>query len=303
MSRLEFRAMGCQMSAVLDDDRHAAHLKQVPLWFEAWEQCLSRFRADSELNQLNRRAGQWVHISPTLWAVIGHALKGAHWSDGLVSPTLLNAMEAIGYDRSFEAVAVTNDDRSITPMPDGQWRSIERHASARSIRLPIGVGIDLGGVAKGWAADRAARRLSTHGPALIDAGGDIALSGPLANGQPWPIAVADPLQPDRQLALLMINEGGIATSGRDYRRWQRNGVWQHHIVDPRTGLPAQTDVLSATVVAPTTYHAEVAAKVVLISGSEAGLNWIEAQPNFAALVVLDDGRALLSACMNAYLWR
>ncbi len=291
------------MSAVIDSERHAVQLKQVPIWFEAWEQCLSRFRADSELNQLNRRAGQWVRISPVLWAVIGHALKAARWSDGLVSPTLLNAMEAIGYDRSFEAVAAANDDRSITPMPDGQWRSIERHANTRSIRLPFDVRIDLGGVAKGWAADRAAHRLSVPGPALIDAGGDIALSGPLANGQPWPIAVADPFEPDRQLVLLMINEGGIATSGRDYRRWQRNGVWQHHIVDPRTGLPAQTDVLSATVIAPTTYHAEVAAKVVLISGSEAGLSWIEAQPDFAALVVLDDGRVLLSTRMNDYLWR
>jgi len=129
------------------------------------------------------------------------------------------------------------------------------------------------------------------------------LSGPQANGQPWPIGVSDPLHPDRQLELLMVPRGGIATSGRDYRRWKRNGVWQHHIIDPRTGLPAQTDVLSATVIASSAYQAEVAAKVVLISGSETGLKWIEARPDFAALIVLEDSRVLYSSRMAERLWR
>jgi thiamine biosynthesis lipoprotein len=304
MLQLEFRAMGCRMSVVLDaDERHASQLNQVPAWFEEWEQHLSRFRADSELNQLNRRAGHWLRTSSMLWEVIQLALEAAQWSDGLVSPTLLNALEAAGYDRSFDAIEAVNNGRSIAPMPDGQWRSIKRRTLMRSIQLPINARLDLGGVAKGWAADRAAQRLSLHGPTLVDAGGDIALSGPQANGQPWPIGVSDPLHPDRQLELLMVPRGGIATSGRDYRRWKRNGVWQHHIIDPRTGLPAQTDVLSATVIALSAYQAEVAAKVVLISGSETGLKWIEARPDFAALIVLEDSRVLYSSRMAEFLWR
>lgn len=302
MAQIEFRAMGCHMLAMVDATEPPTRLTQVPHWFEAWEQILSRFRPDSELNQLNNRTGQWARVSPILWEVIQHALKAAQWSDGLVSPTLLNAMEAIGYDRSFEALQPV-DERLITPQPDGQWGALKRQSATRSIQLPPNVRLDLGGVAKGWAADRAARQLAVSGPALIDAGGDIALSGPKTDGQSWPIGVSDPFQPDRQLALLMIPNGGVATSGRDYRHWQRGGQTMHHIVDPRTGLPAQTDVMSATVIAPSAYRAEVAAKIVLISGSEAGLAWLEDQSDLAALIVLDDGRVLQSSRLSDYLWR
>ncbi len=304
MQQIEFRAMGSHMSAALDvDAQRATKLNQVSAWFEDWEQHLSRFRSDSELNELNRHAGQWMRVSSILWEVTQFAIKAARWSDGLVSPTLLNAIEAAGYDRSFDAMTPIDETRSLTLAPDGQWRSIERHASNRSLKLPLNARLDFGGVAKGWAADRAARRLSVYGPTLVNAGGDIALSGPMADGQPWPIGVINPFEPDQQLDLVLVPQGGIATSGRDYRRWKRNGVWQHHIIDPRTGLPAQTDVLSATVVAPSTYEAEVAAKIVLISGSEQGLDWIEAHTAFAALIVLEDGHVLHSSRMEAYLWR
>lgn len=135
--------------------------------------------------------------------------------------------------------------------------------------------LDLGGIAKGWAADIAAQRLAKAGPALIDAGGDIAVSGPMADGSPWPIAIANPFAPEDSLGLLLLVRGAVATSGRDYRRWTRGGVEQHHIIDPRTGQPAQTDVLSATIVAPDGPAAEMAAKVALILGSQAGLAWLD----------------------------
>ncbi len=300
MPRLDFRAMGCQMTAVLDADRHVNALRDVPAWFEAWEQTLSRFRADSELSQLNRRTGQWMRISPVLWEVIQLALKAAQWTAGLITPTILNALEAAGYDRTFDQIAA--DDRPFTPQPDGQWRSIQRRSTTRSIYLPPNARLDLGGVAKGWAADRAARKLGVHAPALIDAGGDIAISGPRAAGSPWPIGISDPFHPDRHFETLKVERGGIATSGRDYRRWQKNGVWQHHLIDPRTGRPAQTDVLSVTVIAPSTCEAEIAAKVVLLSGSEAGLQWLEAIREYAAVIMREDGRAVYSSQMGNYLW-
>jgi thiamine biosynthesis lipoprotein len=300
MQRLDFRAMGCQMRALLDSDRRAASLDTVPTWFEGWEQALSRFRADSELSQLNQRTGQWVRVSATLWDVIHLSLVAARWTDGLFSPTMLNALEAAGYDRTFAEIAV--DDRLVVPQPDGQWRAIQRQSLKRSICLPRDARLDLGGVAKGWAADRAAKKLGVHGPALIDAGGDIAISGPQADGSPWPIGIRNPLQPDQHFETLKIAQGGVATSGRDYRRWQKGGLWQHHIIDPRTGLPAQTDVLSATVIAPSTFEAEVAAKVILLSGSEAGLDWLEEQENYAAVIVREDGQAVYSAQLSNYLW-
>jgi FAD:protein FMN transferase len=300
MQRLEFRAMGCQMVAALDANKRAAPLEAVPAWFEAWEQTFSRFRADSELSRLNQHAGQWVRVSTSLWEVTHLALGAARRTDGLFSPTILNALEAAGYDRTFDEI--TASAQPAAAQPDGQWRSIQRQSLKRAIYLPPRARLDLGGIVKGWAADRAAKKLGVSGPALIDAGGDIAVSGPRADGSPWSIGILDPFQADRSFETLKISQGGVATSGRDYRRWLRAGKWQHHLIDPRTGLPAQTDVLSVTVIAPTTFEAEIAAKVIAVSGSEQGLAWLEELPGYAAIIVREDGQAVYSAQMNCYLW-
>lgn len=334
LARIDFRAMGCEMGAGLDSEHGEARarLAEVPRWFAAWEGCLSRFREHSELSRLNRSGGSSMRVSRTLWWVTQAALRAAQQSDGLVSPTLLGALESAGYDRTFEDIGDrerlaerpdltpsprvgegrgggragergrTADERTTPTGADGDWRAIRCEAKGRTIWLPAGTRLDLGGIAKGWAADRAARRLGAFGPALVNAGGDIAVSAPPTGERGWPIGVADPAAADRPLALLCVPCGGVATSGRDYRRWQYNGRRWHHLLDPRSGLPAETDVLSATVVAPSAEQAEVAAKVALILGSEAGLIWLEERPQLAGLLVREDGRVALSRRLHDYLW-
>lgn len=305
MQRLSFRAMGCQMLAVLDTDDASAQetLTQVPVWFAEWEASLSRFRDDSELCTLNRADGQPMRVSETLWQVLDAATRAACTSDGLVVPTLLSAVKAAGYDRSFESLATSAASANTMVLePIADWRAIERAAGTRTVRLPRGMQLDFGGVAKGWAADQTVRRLSAVAPALVDAGGDIAISDVMASGDAWPIAIVDPFNADADLDLLMVNRGGVATSGRDYRRWQRDGRWLHHIIDPRTGAPAETDVLTATVVAPTTAEAEVAAKAALILGSQPGLQWIEARSELAGWLVLENGQVVRSRRLDEYAW-
>lgn len=296
MQRHTFYAMGCQMLGVIDAPSQAAanRLATLPGWFAEWERRLSRFRPTSEVARLNR-AGRPLRVSPALWQVLLAARAAARQSDGLVHPALLTALEAAGYDRSFSALAPGAAQPAPAP-PD--WRAIRLDRRTRTVALPAGVRLDLGGVAKGWAAAQAVRRLSAAGPALVDAGGDIAVSGPMANGAPWPIAIDSPLDPGHPLGLLRLARGGVATSGRDYRRWRQGERWQHHIIDPRTGHPAATDVLAATVVAPDCMAAEVAAKVALILGSAAGLSWIEARPQLAGLLVLEDGQVVYSHRMR-----
>jgi thiamine biosynthesis lipoprotein len=244
-------------------------------------------------------------VSPALWEVIGVALGAARQSDGLVRPNMLGALEAAGYDRSFDAIAAgraAGESRAPAQhAPAADWRGIGLDRRNRTVTLPAGMRLDLGGVAKGWAAGQAAQRLAAAGPALVDAGGDIAVSGPMRDGAPWPIAIANPLAPEQSLGLLLLDQGAVATSGRDYRRWRRGGAEQHHIIDPRTSRPAQTDVLAATIVAPDGPAAEVAAKVALILGSSAGRAWLDARPALAGLLVLDDGRAVYSRRMRRYL--
>ena len=302
MQEEQFRAMGCQMLAVVDGDNTeaAALLATVPHWFEAWEQQLSRFRTDSDLSRLNQAAGRPVVVPPALWEVLKVALDAARQSEGLVQPTILAALEAAGYDRSFDQLAPALAGAPL-PIHAGDWRTITLDRRTHTVTLPASVRLDLGGVAKGWAADQAAQRLAAAGPALVDAGGDISVSGPMADGSPWPIAIANPFAPEESLGLVLLPGGAVATSGRDYRRWTRGGVEQHHIIDPRSGRPAQTDVLSATIVAPNGPTAEMAAKVALILGSRAGLAWLDARPTLAGLLVLEDGRILRSRRMDVYL--
>lgn len=287
--------MNSQMLACLDDDgqRAARRLAEVPGWFECWEQRLSRFRTDSELNHINQRGQDAVVVS----AVMGNVLRAARLSQresgGLVDPLVLPALEATGYDRSFEQMVVGDGRTDANDTPALRTTvQVYRVSHAGLLELPAGARLDLGGVAKGWAADRSAHRLGKLAPALVDAGGDIAVSGPQADGSPWPVGVNDPHAPDQSLDLVLLSRGGVATSGRDYRRWLQGGVAQHHIIDPRTGQPARTDVLTATVIGPSARAAEAAAKTALIYGSWHGLAWLEQRPHLAGLLVLEEGDVL-----------
>jgi thiamine biosynthesis lipoprotein len=302
LHRLEFHAMGCEMLTVVDSESMPALLAKVPEWFEEWEQTLSRFRYDSELTRLNQFHEGSVHVSETLWDVFQAARKAEQMTNGLVTPTLLDAIIEAGYDRPFDVLphlATSASDPVLTVSTS--LTAINVDNSARTIALPFGMGLDFGGVAKGWSAHQAMKRLQPECPALIDAGGDIAISGPRKDGNPWQIGVTDPFHRGQEIETLYLNECGVATSGKDHRRWTRNGILQHHIIDPLTGQPAETDLLTVTVVAPDVMQAEAGAKAAFILGSRAGLEWIETRPEFAALFILDNGQMFYSRKMEDYL--
>jgi len=302
LHRHEFHAMGCEMLVAVDRETAPSLLSQVPKWFEEWEQVLSRFRYDSELTRLNQTHAQPVCVSETLWEVFQAARRSEQMTDGLVTPTLLDAIIEAGYDRPFDVLP-----HLAAPAPDSVWTAprslggIIVNDLARTLFLPSGMGLDFGGVAKGWAAHQAMKRLQAEGPALIDAGGDIAISGPRADGNPWQVGIADPFDPGEEIETLHLNASGVATSGKDRRRWTRDGFFQHHIIDPSTGHPAETDLLTVTVVAADVMEAEAAAKAAFILGSRAGLEWIEAHPNLAGFFILENGQSLYSRNTGKYL--
>ncbi|MFM8321222.1 MAG: FAD:protein FMN transferase [Chloroflexota bacterium] len=331
MQQVEFRSMGCKIAATVDDDGPTAArlLGELPGWFAAWEVSLSRFQSDSELNRLNRSAGRPFPLSPVLEEVLYAALQAEEQSSGLVTPAVLDALETAGYDRTFSALpgAAPLAGRLVDPMarwlapvealqPGGMGlfpglplpaARLQLDPLEHTARLQPGLRLDLGGIAKGWAAQRAAELLNRAGPALVEAGGDLAASGPKRPrpGRPaedWYIRIENPFDAAQDLGLLCLACGGVATSGRDYRRWQQAGRLQHHLIDPRTGQPAVTDVLTASVIAPDTARAEMAAKTALILGSDAGMAWLDAHPDLAGLLVLEDGRVLRSCAWSRYTW-
>jgi thiamine biosynthesis lipoprotein len=298
--------MGCQMSASIVSDLQEAQelLSQVPTWFEGWEARLSRFRPESELNQLNKVQDEWLRVSDVLFENLRASQWAAQYSQGLFDPTMLVAIEALGYDRDFDLLMNHKTENSIgVSAPAFGFPLVKLDPARKRVRLPLGVAIDLGGISKAWAAEQAAQRLGRLAPALVDAGGDIALSGPRMQDQSWPIAVASPFFPEEDLGWLWVKEGVVATSGRDYRRWQAQGEWHHHLLDPRTGFPAETDVIAATVVGDHSWQAEAGAKAALILGAEQGLAWLNQKPEVEGLLVRETGNVVESEGMAKYEWQ
>ncbi|MGE5249165.1 MAG: FAD:protein FMN transferase, partial [Bacteroidota bacterium] len=270
---------------------------------EAWEQALSRFRSDSELCQLNCQPGLPIAVSQVLWDVFAAASQAEVETRGLVNPLIADSLVSAGYDRSFDLLRTAGGSEApiATLLAVPALSDVVSNPIERTLQVPGGARLDFGGVAKGWAAQMAMLSLAAYGPALFSAGGDLAVSGPRADGKPWTIGVDDPFRPGDFIEHIYLERGGVATSGKDHRRWMRGGTQQHHIIDPRTGLPAETDVLTATVIAPDAMLAEAFAKAVVISGSEAGLAWLDSDERLAGLLILDNGQRLNSRNMDLYL--
>ena len=219
---------------------------------------------------------------------------------------MLDALEAAGYDRSFELLDKTNSSRlgASFSFDKPKPRSLDEIAldpDEHKVLLPEGLRLDLGGSAKGWAAHQAARRLAEYAPALVSAGGDIAITPRSGQAQNWQIGIKDPFHAEAEIARISLRAGGVATSGTDHRHWEQGGEWRTHIIDPRSSAPVESDVLSATVIAPNLMEAEMAAKTCLILGSEQGAQWLNTRSGNAGLFVLQNGIIALSNNMENYM--
>ena len=292
MRREEFRAMGTTISLLLPENQAELGLQLVRTLFTEWEQTLSRFIPDSELSQLNEHAGTATAVSDLLYSVLATALTAAQATQGVYDPALLDQLVRVGYDRTFDdlqsvqAVRTPSFDPIIPGEPGGRWRGIKVDPIRRRVTLPAGIKLDFGGIAKGMAVDAALEQLRQNGIslALVNAGGDLAVLGlPPAAGQ-WPIAVPG----QEQMWTIPLHSGAVATSGIAHRHWWQGNTLRHHLIDPRTGLPAESDLWSVSVVADRCEQAEVAAKVAFILGSRQGAEFLR-NHHIPGILVHEDG--------------
>lgn len=285
MRRHEFRAMGTTVKLFLAEtatpDGRAA-LERGEAEFERLEALLSRFRPESELSRLNARGR--IEASDELLEVVELALAARRQSEGRFDPTVHDALVAAGYDRTFDEVAPEGRSTAGRPQVGGV---VTVNRPARTIELEPGVRLDLGGIGKGYAADRVASFLSAFGPCLVDAGGDIATRGrPAPHG--WLVGVETG---DETITLSL--QGALATSGRDRRRWRRNGEERHHLIDPSTGSPATSDLLRVTALAETATEAEVVAKTLFLAGEKPAQREADAK-GIPCVLVTDDNRTVFA---------
>ena len=200
-----FRAMGTDVSLTGPDDPSFTQAAEaVEAVFAREEHRFSRFREDSELSRVNQAAGRWTSVSAPFEALIGIALTQAERTDGLFDPTVLHAMVAAGYDRDFDEVLAGARGALHPPQPCGRWHEIVMRPG--EILLPAGVGLDLGGIAKGWTSDLAAEAAVREGLpwSLVSAGGDMRIVG---QAPPIDVRIEDPGAPSETAATLRLGSG------------------------------------------------------------------------------------------------
>lgn len=238
----------------------------------------TRFLRDSELSQLNANQGRYTPVSPEMFAMLEAALWAYDESEGLVNVAVLPALMAAGYDRSFSLGL--NQPASVTPVQPAPLPDVLRlDAPTRSVAVAPGVALDLGGIAKGFLAEQLIDELGDN--AVCNLGGDLRVRGSGPQGDGWHIGLCD-------RSVVALTEGGIATSGVTRRRW---GQGMHHLIDPRTGLPARTDLLEVSVVTDCALRGEVYAKCAVLLGALSGAAFLDARGVHYAVVPADAVRA------------
>lgn len=294
LERQEFRAMGtaCAVAVYATHAERSHALRALAAARAETEECervLTRFNARSDLSRLNNADGGWLDVDSRLLAVLEAALRARRETGGRFDPTVLPALVAAGYDRTFD---------ELEPRPAGRaegWRAgagIFLDADNCRARLDAGAAVDVGGIGKGFSAERALTAMRRAWPeltgALVDLGGDIAFYGIPADASSWRIAVADPRVPGQVLTTLRIRDEGVATSGRDRRRFGPERSL-HHLIDPATGAPADSGPLAVTVVARNATEAETHATVLAISTLEEARMHVETSAALSALYVPHEG--------------
>jgi thiamine biosynthesis lipoprotein len=286
------RALGTDVAVVVTrPQRLAAAREAVDGVLGGIDRTCSRFRDDSELSVLNAAAGSERTVSPLLAMAIGQGLRAAQLTDGDVDPTVGTAMRLIGYDVDFASVASSDEPLVLTVQPIPGWRSVRFSERTRSVFVPRGVELDLGATAKALAADLAAAAALEalgEGGVLVSLGGDIALAGGAPAGG-WSIQVSDdstaPI--DSGAERISLSTGAVASSSTRTRSWRRGEARLHHIIDPRTGAPADSVWRLVTVVAATCVDANTAATASIVR-SAAAVRWLESLRLPSRLVDNDD---------------
>lgn len=274
---------------VTDPDRLATARELLESDIAALDLACSRFRPDSELVAVGHAARGapgpvTVAVSPLLAEAVDVSLRAARLTDGDVDPTVGGALAALGYDRDFRELPGpgTAPRAADVPGPGGVgvrlipgWRSVAVDVAAGQLTVPAGIQLDLGATVKGWAADRSAARLAERlgCGVLVSLGGDTAVAGPAPEGG-WQVRVQDrtglPSEPaDGPSQVVAIRDGGLATSSTAARRWRHGGDVLHHILDPRTGLPAAPVWRTVSVAAASCADANTAATAAIIRGAGA----------------------------------
>jgi FAD:protein FMN transferase len=285
---------------VTDPDALETAYRLLSAELSAVDKACSRFRSDSELWRVNHARGRRVTVSPLFADALEVALAAAAVTDGDVDPTCGQSLIRLGYDRDFALARRRSGRLRRPPVSAGGWRRVALDLDRQEVTVPAGVMLDLGATAKALAADRAAAAIeaAVGGGVLVNLGGDIRVAGdPPADG--WRVGIADDVGFDDSTASLeprqvvVIHDGGLATSSTTVRAWRRDGVDLHHIIVPATGRPAEGCWRTVSVAAANCVGANIASTAAIVRGERA-VAWLD-KLGLPARLVRHDGSTVTVA--------
>ncbi len=305
ISSIEFRAMNTSVILAAEGDGAIPGMYAAKMFIDNCEQRFSRFLPASEVTELNRYAGSWLRVSDELMDMLQLSMKYHKATKGIFDPSILPDLKLAGYDRSMDEIRT----HGVHNLPEDSIRrlrpafdEISLDLDNRRVRLPRGLELELGGIAKGWIVEKAAQLLHKYVEACgVSAGGDILFIGHPRDGMDWDVSLEDPRSPTELLTELHIPAGAIATSSIMKRTWNQGQKVRHHLIDPRTGEPARTDWLSVSVICPSVIEADVFAKVILIAG-EKDCSGLVAAKQVAYIAVDSNGNLSGSANYKDYIY-
>lgn len=271
LEEIKFRALGSRCRIVTQGAAGAAAAGRELV--QELDALWTRFDSGSEIARLNEHPGQLVFVSARTVDLIARAEQARSWSQHRFNPLMLHHLSELGYDRTWDLGPNASAGGSLCVAPVSH-QPIEVFASLSAVQLPAGTQFDPGGIGKGLIADLVAEDLLSRGATcvMVELGGDVRVEGTPWYADQWAVEIAAPQLRDRVAGTMTVERGAIATSSILSRHWNADDGPRHHILDPRTGRPADTDLLTVTITADQTWRAEVAAKAILILGSEGAVD-------------------------------
>lgn len=291
------------LTAILPEGRQNL-LSQAEAAIKDFESRFSRFLSDNELASFNNSTGGVETPVSEMMAEMLNLTKRLHQeTSGIFDPTIINSLESVGYNKSFTEIkpenepATTPDLEHIKTIFASRPKLSALEIKDKKVVKPDGLRVDFGGIGKGFIIDYLSGHLFKEvSDFWISAGGDLLVKGSAQDRAGWRIGVQNPYQPDKEVFSLNTagRTLGIATSGIFRRQGANGGFKWHHLIDPRSGLPVENDIMAVTAIAASAAEADVFAKTVLLLGAEKGLEFIEDRPGTACLIFFKGGGTVFS---------
>ena len=294
-------AMDTVMNLTVYGENAAAALESAEKELHTLDEAvLSRTAEGSELYALNTSNGETVECGADdiLPALIETALTISDATEGAFDPTLAPVLDAWGFTKDERHVPSADELKELLSHTGCGKVALEKTADGWTVTLLDGAQLDLGGIAKGYAADLLRTQLEKEGvtSATLDLGGDVFVMGRKTDGSDWRIAVKDPADTESYLGVVSAADKFIVTSGVYERYFEENGVRYHHILDPKTGCPAESGLVSVTVLCENGAWADALSTACFVLGPDGALalrdDLADQGTDFELILVSDDGRVL-----------